>query len=169
MGRITVRAASASKASPEAIYPLLKDSSTYPVWGMIGGYEMERPGRDEPHGLGEIRVLKTWPFSAREEMVEFVANRKVSYLLLSGFPMLNYRGETTLTPLPGGGTQIDWVSAFDAKYPGTGWFWRRFMTWVLGNMVRDLARGGELGLAALTTRVPPTSPARPAQTRKAHR
>jgi len=148
MGRIIVRASSTSKASPEAIYPLLKDSSTYPVWGMVGGYEMERPGRNEPHGLGEIRILRTWPFTAREEMVEFIPNRKVSYVLLSGFPMLNYRGETTLTPLPGGGTRIDWVSSFDPKYRSTGWFWRRFMTWVLTNMVRDLAAGAEDGVIA---------------------
>ena len=141
MGRITVRASAASTVPPEAVYPLLKDSSTYPVWGMVGSYEMERPGREEPHGLGEIRVLKTWPFVAREEMVEFVPNRKVSYVLLSGFPMLNYRGETTLAPLAAGGTRIDWVSTFDAKYPGTGWFWRLFMSWVLRNMVRDLATG----------------------------
>lgn len=167
MGRITVHRTAMSKASPEAIYPLLKDSSTYPAWGMIGSYAMERPGRDEPHGVGEIRVLNTWPFSAREEMVEFIANRKVSYVLLSGFPMVGYRGETTLTPMSDGRTRIDWVSTFDAKYPGTGWFWRLFMTWVLGNMVENLARGGELGLVAFTPTLS-SSHARPAQTRKAH-
>ena len=166
MGRIIVRASSTSTASAEAIYPLLKDSSTYPVWGMVGSYEMERSGRREPHGEGEIRVLKTWPFVAREEMVEFIPNRKVSYVLLSGFPMLNYRGETTLTPLAAGGTRIDWVSTFDARYPGTGWFWRLFMTWVLGNMVRDLAAGAAdsatLPLAAARSRKTPQP-----QTRKA--
>jgi hypothetical protein len=144
MKRITISASHDSVASPQDIYPLLRDSSTYPVWSMVGAYEMERAGEKEPHDLGEIRILKTWPFTAREEMIEFESNRCVGYKLLSGFPMRDYRARTTLEPLPGGGTRITWQSSFYPKYFGTGWFWRSFMLQVLRRFVRDLAHAGEV-------------------------
>jgi Polyketide cyclase / dehydrase and lipid transport len=76
-------------------------------------------------------------------VVEFVADRRLSYILLSGFPFLNYRADVDLAPIDGGGTSISWCASFDAKYPGTGWFWRLFMTAVLRKIAADLAAAAE--------------------------
>jgi len=43
-----------------------------------------------------------------EEVVALIPNRLLAYILLSGFPMSEYRAETLLEPLRGGGTKITW-------------------------------------------------------------
>ena len=78
----------------------------------------------------------------KEEIVEAVQNERVSYTLLSGFPMLDYRSTTSLAAVPGG-TQISWTSSFHPKYPMTGWFWRGLMNRTLSSMVRGLASAAE--------------------------
>jgi len=42
-----------------------------------------------------------------------------------------------------GGTSIDWRASLGAKYPGTAWFWRLFMTAVLRKVATDLAAAAE--------------------------
>ena len=141
--RIIVRRARETRASPETVFALLSDSSTYPSWSSIGGYQMERAGSPDPHGVGEIRVFFSYGiFKVREEIVEVVPNRFMAYTLLSGLPMRNYRGETTLELLPGGGTRITWQSSFN-EVPGTGWFMRLFMAWVLATLTASLVQGAE--------------------------
>ena len=76
---------------------------------------------------------------SREETVELVPDRGLSYALLSGFPFVDYRADVDLSPGTDGGTSIDWRASFDPKYPGTGWFWRLFMTAVLRKVASDLA------------------------------
>lgn len=132
-----------TKASPQTVFALLSDSSTYPKWGPVSGYEMERPGFTAPHGVGEIRVLSNLGiFRVREEIVELVPNRLMAYTLLSGLPMRDYRGETTLEALANGGTRFTWKSSFLAVN-GNGWFMKPFMAWVLATMTAALAKGAE--------------------------
>jgi Polyketide cyclase / dehydrase and lipid transport len=101
------------------------------------------PGSVEPTGVGSIRVFSTAITRTREQVVELVPDRRLSYILLSGFPFLNYRADVDLAAIAGGGTAIDWRASFDPKYPGTGWFWRLFMTAVLRKVTTDLAAGAE--------------------------
>lgn len=140
--RIVVRYAQETTASPEAVFGLLGDSSTYPSWSPIDAYQMERPGRSAPHGVGEIRVFLAGRFKVREEIVELIPNRSMAYTLLSGLPMRDYRGETTLEPLPGGGTRIAWQSSFRGVM-GTGWFMRLFMGRTLRRLTSALAQAAE--------------------------
>lgn len=74
-----------------------------------------------------------------------VADQRLSYVLLSGFPMLNYQASVDLEPAPGGGTAISWRAAFDPKYPGTGWFWRLVMKNVLATIALQLAEAAASG------------------------
>lgn len=143
MNRIVVRKSWDTTASPEAVFALVKDSSTYPDWTPVQAYQMERPGRDELHGVGEIRVLITGPLRPVEEIVEVIPNRYVAYILLSGLPMRDYRGETWIEPRPSGGARITWQSSFYEQYPFTGWFWRLVMSWVLNVFVRSAAKAAE--------------------------
>ena len=145
--RYTVRRVRDAAAPPAAVFALLSDSSTYPRWSQVGGYEMERPGFEAPHGVGEIRVLTSGPFRVREEIVELVPDRFMAYTLLGGLPMRDYRGETTLEKLPDGGTRIIWQSRFNGV-AGTGWFMRLFMMFTLFTLTSALARAAETGSAA---------------------
>jgi len=155
MKSIEVQAIGDTTADAGAVYTLLKDSSTYPAWSRIGSFEAVRPGRGGPHEAGARRIFHTGPIRAYEEIVELVPNRRLSYVLLSGLPLRDYKSDVDLEPLAGGGTRVRWHSTFRAKIPGTGWFWRAFMSRVLADMVTgvceaarqstpgtDIARGG---------------------------
>lgn len=144
MKRIEVSARGETAGSPARVYALLKDSTTWPSWSLIGSCEMVRGGQDGPHGVGAQRVFRTGFLRVFEEIPELVADRRVSYLLLSGMPMRGYRADIDLEPTEQGGTRIVWHSAFSPAVAGTGWFFRWFMTRVLRRMVADLcaATGG---------------------------
>ncbi|TAL00043.1 MAG: SRPBCC family protein [Rhodospirillaceae bacterium] len=139
MKRIMIAATAKSGASPATVFALLKDGSTWPTWAMFDSFELERPGRQEPFGVGAIRVFKTRVSCAREEIVELIPDRRLSYILLSGFPFREYRADVDLEPTDGGGTAIRWRASFYPKYFGTGWFWRIFMALVLATIARQLA------------------------------
>src|SRR5271163_2315943 len=143
MAIIHVAANAKSKADPEDVYALLKDGSTWPRWAMFDRFELERPGKDDPFGVGAIRVFITKVSRAREEIVELVPERRLSYALLSGFPFRGYRADVDVAPGPGGGSVIDWRASFEPKQFGTGWFWRLFMAGVLATTARQLAAAAE--------------------------
>jgi uncharacterized protein YndB with AHSA1/START domain len=145
--RYSIVAKARTEASASTVFALLKDGSTWPRWTMFSAFHLERPGYDEPSGIGAVRVFTT-PFTkAREEIVELVPNRRLSYLLLSGLPLQNYRAEVDLEPLGGGATMIVWRATFETKYPGTGWFWR----WLLGRVIKRVAE--DLASAAHDSRI----------------
>lgn len=137
--RIHVRASAVSSARPEEIYSLLVNSATYPLWSMIRYYESLRPGREGLHDVGALRLFRTNAITVmREEVTEVALNARVGYTLLSGFPLLEYRSQTTLEKTDSG-TRIVWESSFYPKYPLTAWYWRRLMAWVLRRLVKSLA------------------------------
>ncbi len=134
MVQIDVTAVSA--AEPDTIYALLAEGSTWPTWSPIGSFELERPGPTAPEGLGAIRVFRTGRTVSREELVELVPGRRLSYRLLSGLPLRGYRADVDLTP-DGTGTRIRWHSTFRPRVPGTGWLYRL----VLGRFIQRCADG----------------------------
>jgi hypothetical protein len=137
--RIQVRASAVSSARPEEIYALLVNSATYPLWSMIRYYESLRSGREGLHDVGALRLFRTNAITVmREEVTDVALNARVGYRLLSGFPLLDYRAQTTLEKTVSG-TRIVWESSFYSKYPLTAWYWRRLMAWVLQRLVKSLA------------------------------
>jgi hypothetical protein len=134
-----VRASGETAASPAVVYALLKDSTTWPSWSPLGSCEMVRGGDDgDPHGVGARRIFRTGPVTVLEEVPELIPEKRVSYLLLAGLPMRDYRADIDLEPSASGGTKIVWRSSFSPKIPGTGWFFRWWMTRVLRQMVDGL-------------------------------
>jgi hypothetical protein len=124
-------------ASPDEVWRLLDDSSTWPSWTTVDGHERERErGAD---GLGEIRAFTTGRYTVREEIVERAANRRLSYALLSGLPLRDYRADIDLTP-NGAGTDIRWHTTFRPKVPGTGWMFRRGLDKLTRQFVDGLAK-----------------------------
>ncbi|HEX4181688.1 MAG TPA: SRPBCC family protein [Caulobacteraceae bacterium] len=148
LSRIAIDAAACSRASPEQVFALLKDGSTWPLWAGFDRFELERPGEGEPFGVGAIRVFSTKVTCAREQVVELIPARRLSYVLLSGFPFRDYRADVDLEPVDGG-TVIHWRSRFEISQIGLGWFWRLFMTLVLNTTSQRLAAAAERGPAAL--------------------
>ena len=142
MDFIKVEGIATSRAAPGAVFSLLKNSDTWPQWSMFKSAELEQPGQDEPYGVGSIRVFSTSVTRAREQVVELIADRQLSYVLLSGLPFRNYRADVRLTSPGGSGTRIDWTASFQCRY-GTGWFWRLFMNGVLSKLAEQLAVAAE--------------------------
>ncbi|HEX9259611.1 MAG TPA: SRPBCC family protein [Acidimicrobiales bacterium] len=117
---VQIKVTSLAEASPTSVWQLLADAEGWSRWALHDESSLERPGVSEPDGVGAIRRFRYRRTISREEVVEFDRPRRLSYVLLSGLPIKDYRADVTLTP-EGGGTRIDWRSQFKGKIPGTGW------------------------------------------------
>jgi uncharacterized protein YndB with AHSA1/START domain len=124
-------------ASPDRVWRLLGDSSTWTSWTPVERFELERPGGAD--GLGEVRAFTTGRVTVREEIVERAPGRRLTYALLSGLALRDYRAEIDLTPRPDG-TEIRWHTTFRAKVPGMGWIYRRALDRITRRFVDGLAR-----------------------------
>jgi hypothetical protein len=136
MARQRIEHRATTAADPATVYALLRDGSTWPQWAPIDAVELERAGAEEPEGVGAVRVLRSGRITGRDEIVEWVQDRRFAYAHTSSLPVRDYRGEVDLTPT-GAGTEIRWVSSFEPKVPGTGPLVRR----ALDGFVKRLANG----------------------------
>jgi hypothetical protein len=135
---VTVR----SRAGVDSVYRLVESGATWPTWSGLGSFQLERPDGGGGEGVGAVRIFRTWPYTTREEIVEKVPGRRLSYVLLSGMPLRGYRADIDLTPGPEG-TAIRWRSTFTASRPGTGWFYRLFLGHFIRRCAEGLARAAE--------------------------
>ena len=138
----TARASRLSCARPSTIFALLDDAKTWPSWSVVQSVTFDAPGDELQRRVGIRRTFNTGPFHVYEEVVQREPDRRIDYILLKGMPMKDYRGRIDLVP-EADGTRIEWTSSFRPKYPGTGWFWRMFMTKVLRDMARDVSKAAE--------------------------
>lgn len=137
MNRQHIDVTATSAAAPDAVFALLADGATWPAWSPIGSFELERPAPGGDEGVGAIRVFRTGRTTSREEIVELVPDQRLSYILLSGLAIHDYRANVDLSPAAGGGTTIRWQSSFAAKLPGTG----RLYRFALGRFIGRCATG----------------------------
>jgi uncharacterized protein YndB with AHSA1/START domain len=134
-----IAAEATTDATPDAVWALLSDRSTWPSWSPLGSHSGERPGQDgTPDGLGGIARFVTGRHRVREEIVERVPPRRLSYTLLSGLPLRDYRAVVELEPA-GAGTRIRWSATFVPQRSGTGWVYRLALTRIFRGMVTGLA------------------------------
>jgi Polyketide cyclase / dehydrase and lipid transport len=143
MNRVQLDVTGQTTASPSIVYELAKDSSGYPRWSRIGSFEHVRSGRDEPYGVGSVRIFRTWPLKIVEEVVDLVPERRVSYIVHRGLPFRDYRADIELTLSADGGTGIRWHCSFYPKVAGTGFLCRAFMHRVLTQMMPALVAEAE--------------------------
>lgn len=109
-------------ATPDVVYGLVDDSSTWPSWSPIDEFELvEAPGDD---GLGEVREFTNGRVRVRERIVERVPNRRLSYMLLKGLAVHDYRADIDLSP-EGSATAVRWHTTFKPNLLGMGWIYRR--------------------------------------------
>jgi hypothetical protein len=138
MGRQRIEHHATTTADPATVYALLRDGASWPSWAPIESFELERPGTDEPEGVGAVRVLRGGRVVGRDEIVELVPERRFSYAHTSNLPVRDYRGDVDLEPA-GEGTAIRWVSEFEPKVPGTGWLLRRGLDGFVAKLAHGLA------------------------------
>ena len=138
MARQRIEHRATTTADPATVYALLRDGAGWPTWAPIESFELERPGAEEPEGLGAVRVFRSGRVTGRDEIVELVPDRRFSYAHTSNLPIRDYRADVDLEPTSGG-TAIRWVSSFEPKVPGTGWLVRRGLDGFVAKLAHGLA------------------------------
>ena len=139
---IKAGAVARSRATPATVFSLLRNSETWPRWSLFNSFELERVGKDERFGVGAIRSFSTRVSKTREQVTDLIPNQKLSYVLLSGLPLRNYRAVVCLSSPESGVTLVSWTASFQCKY-GTGWFWRIFLNLILSRVATQLAAAAE--------------------------
>ena len=125
-----------SQAPAEVVWPLIGEAARWKEWSFLTRSGLDREGEPAPDGVGAIRRFTTLGMGSREEVVSWEPPHHLGYVILSGFPVRNYRGDVVLTA-DGGRTTLTWSSSFDTKIPGTG----RLMHEVLFFIIRRFAAG----------------------------
>lgn len=136
---------SRTRATREAVYELVRAGATWPAWSPIGSFTLARPAPDGGEGVGAVRVFRTGLVRSREEVVQIVPGRSLSYRAVAGLPLRDHRADVELEDDGDGGTLIVWRERFRAAWPGTAaplrWFLRSFVQ----RCADGLARHAEAG------------------------
>lgn len=128
-------------APPGAVFERLADTVGWKTWSPMVDAEIVEPAAgDHPEGVGLVRRFlaprrKTWTV---ERVVRFEPGRRYAYEMLSGLPLRGYVADITLAPVDSG-TAITWQSTFEARVPGTGWFYRLVLRRFIADLVGRLA------------------------------
>ncbi|MEZ0366089.1 SRPBCC family protein [Mycobacterium sp. pUA109] len=127
-------------ATPETVYALLCDASSWPTWIDVDSVDLEVEGRDGGESVGAVRVFRFrrlgCRFTTRERIVELAPRRRFGYELMSGLPLVGYRAVVDPTPSAEGGTVITWSGSW-LPMPGT----RVFTRLALGRLYRQFSQG----------------------------
>ncbi|WP_062993522.1 SRPBCC family protein [Nocardia anaemiae] len=128
-----------SPATPAAVWSLLLDPHSWPVWTPIDALETEQSvglsadGRD---GVGAIRAFRTGKVVTKERITALEPERLFAYEGTENPYLRDYQAAIELTELPGGGTRIRWHGTFTARV-GT----RSFQQWYLRRFMQTMATG----------------------------
>lgn len=142
MGRYHVDVEQRSAASPEQVWALLADVTTWSAWGPWDETTLAQQGSPPPEGPGAIRHLRRGRRVSVEVVVVADPARRLSYRLLAGLPIRNYLAEVTLEQRAGG-TLIRWFSTFDSGRPLSGAIMQPLLRLFIRRVARQLARAAE--------------------------
>src|SRR3954467_7719932 len=99
MGRQRIEHRATTTADPATVYALLRDGAGWPSWSPIDSFELERPGPDEPEGVGAVRLFRAGRVVGHDTIAELVPDLRLSYTHESNLPVRDYRGDVDLTPV----------------------------------------------------------------------
>lgn len=142
MGGHRVEVTAISEGSPETVWRLLADVSTWSSWGPWDETTRVRDGAPSADGVGAIRHLRRGRWVSVEEVVAFEAPRRLAYELREGLPLNDYHVEVGLVPA-GSGTLIHWEATFDGSNPLIGGFLHLGLSRFIGYVANELARAAE--------------------------
>ncbi len=122
----------------ETVWDVLYDQVGMSSWVPIVSIRLEREGDPPPNGVGAIRAVSRRPVKVREQITAVDAPTRLAYRMLSGLPVRDYVGETTLTA-DGSATDILWTISFSTRVPGMAFVDRQ----VIGLLVKGLVKEAE--------------------------
>jgi uncharacterized protein YndB with AHSA1/START domain len=125
-----------TSAPPAAVYALLVDGASWPSWSPIDSFELERPGADQPEGVGAVRLFRNGRIDGHDTIAELVPDRRFGYTHASILPVEDYRGTVDLEP-DGSGARIRWQASFRPTVPATG----AVLRYAIGRFLRQCAEG----------------------------
>jgi uncharacterized protein YndB with AHSA1/START domain len=120
MGKLTVRAEATTHATPEALWALLADATSYAKWGPWNDSGWAHPNAK---GRDALRFMKYGRKTTVERIVELDEGRRLVYNVERGIPVRNYRAEVTLTPTDAG-THVVWTAEWDRTLLGRAVQWK---------------------------------------------
>jgi uncharacterized protein YndB with AHSA1/START domain len=124
------------EASPSTVWNVLVDLEAWPRYAPVRSVGIERPGdRSDGSGVGQVRALKTWAGTVREQVTAFEPPNLLSYALFSGAPVQDYRGTITLEP-SGTGTTHTWEIQFDTR-----WFLAPLLALITRRTIKSTVQG----------------------------
>jgi hypothetical protein len=123
-------------AALEVTWSVLAAQGDMATWAPIQSSRLERPGGQQPDGVGAIRVLKARPATIREQITAFDAPHRLEYQMLSGLPVRDYHG-TTLLSSHDGGTNIVWTVSMRPRLPGIAFLVRRSVRGLVKGLVEE--------------------------------
>ena len=125
-------------AAVDVVWEKVSDHRGMRRWLVPGmSVRLQREGEPAPNGKGAVRVIEGAGVRAVEEVVEFEPPNRMVYVVLSGFPIKEHRGEIRLEP-EGGTTRLVGTVRSDPRYPGTGWILRWIVRGVFSRGLRRL-------------------------------
>jgi hypothetical protein len=131
-----------SSAPVVALWPLVGEAARWKEWSFLTRTGLEREGEPAPDGVGAIRRFTTLGVGSREEVVVWEPPSHLGYVILSGFPVRNYRGDVLLVA-EGEGSRLTWSSSFDTKIPGTGRLMHAVLHHIIGRFATGVVRAAE--------------------------
>lgn len=144
MKRQTATGHAISSATPEALWALVEDVTTWTTWAPFDAATLEEPGEEDWNGVGAIRRFQRGRYTTRELVTEFLPGRRLAYQLLSGLPLRDYEAHIDLRR-EGDRTHITWSASFRARIPGTGGAFRRGMQKIYAEYAELLAGAAASG------------------------
>ena len=130
-----------SAASPAIVFALLADGAGWAEWAgpLVPRSRWARTGTPAPGGIGAVRILGRPPLATREEIAEYVPDRRLAWTVRGGgLPVRNYRVSVDLHSRAGG-TAMAWTGRFRPALPGTGRPVQAAVRVVLATFARRLA------------------------------
>lgn len=137
MAEIRIKARAA--APLQTVWSVLATQAAMGAWAPIRKVALEREGDPPPDGIGAIRVLSRPPFTIREQITDVDAPVRLAYRMLSGLPVHDYTGETTLSDRDGA-TDIIWKVTMTARVPGSAFMVRRVIRALANGLVTESQR-----------------------------
>jgi len=114
MDKLRVRAVATTPATPQALWALVADATSYADWGPWNASGYEDPAA---RGEGALRWMRYGRRTTVERILEIEEGRRLVYNVERGIPVRNYRAVVELTSTDGG-THVDWSAEWDATLLG---------------------------------------------------
>jgi uncharacterized protein YndB with AHSA1/START domain len=116
MAQLHVEAEGVAQAAPEVVWELVANADRYHEWGpwSASGYQSRA---DHADGPGVIRWMRYGRTTTVEKVLDAEKDRRLTYTVVKGIPVRNYRAEVALSP-EGEGTHIRWSASWDRTLPG---------------------------------------------------